>query len=399
MTSRRRFLGLVGATAGGAVAGTAVTLAADQSPADAIEVLNYSPYGAHQAGVASRPARTTEVLAFDLLHPEDASALARLMRLWSGDVEALMHGRPAPGDAAPDLAQAGVGLTITVGLGPGAFSAPELSARKPSWLEQIPPMQHDQLEEQWSGGDAVIVIAASDGTTVAHVSRRMVTDAMPFARLRWMQSGSWNPHDAHGRPVTGRNLFGQVDGSGNSRPGTPAYDATVWSTSPPWMAGGTSLVVRRIRMDLDEWDTLTRFEQERAVGRSLDEGSWLSGGGELDQPDFDLSRDGHPAIPVDAHARLSHPTQNGGRAIVRKGANYVVASGEGMSGPLSGPESGLVFLAFQADPVEQFVPLQQRLDMADALNTWTTAIGSAVFAVLPGFGAGGWLGQPLLDQL
>ncbi len=47
----------------------------------------------------------------------------------------------------------------------------------------------------------------------------------------------------------------------------------------------------------------------------------------------------------------------------------------------------------------QFVPLQQRLDQADALNTWTTAIGSAVFAVLPGFEPGGWLGEALFAQL
>jgi dye decolorizing peroxidase len=38
---------------------------------------------------------------------------------------------------------------------------------------------------------------------------------------------------------------------------------------------------------------------------------------------------------------------------------------------------------------------QQHLDRADALNRWTTAIGSAEFAVLPGFRPGGWLGQGL----
>ena len=40
--------------------------------------------------------------------------------------------------------------------------------------------------------------------------------------------------------------------------------------------------------------------------------------------------------------------------------------------------------------------MQQRLDLADLLNEWTTATGSAVFAVMPGFAEGGWLGDTLL---
>lgn len=59
-------------------------------------------------------------------------------------------------------------------------------------------------------------------------------------------------------------------------------------------------------------------------------------------------------------------------------------------------ESGLVFLAFQADLADQFVPVQQALDESDQLNEWTTAIGSATFAVLPGFEQGSWLGEQLL---
>ena len=58
--------------------------------------------------------------------------------------------------------------------------------------------------------------------------------------------------------------------------------------------------------------------------------------------------------------------------------------------------AGLIFCSFQADIATQFVPLQQRLDEGDALNEWTTAIGSAEFAILPGFERGGWLGERLL---
>ena len=57
---------------------------------------------------------------------------------------------------------------------------------------------------------------------------------------------------------------------------------------------------------------------------------------------------------------------------------------------------GLLFAAFQADPVRQFVPMQQRLAAGDLLNFWTTPIGSAVFAILPGPAEGEILGQALV---
>ena len=45
---------------------------------------------------------------------------------------------------------------------------------------------------------------------------------------------------------------------------------------------------------------------------------------------------------------------------------------------------------------ERLLGLVQLLDELDQLNEWTTAIGSAVFVVLPGFEDGSWLGESLL---
>ena len=62
-----------------------------------------------------------------------------------------------------------------------------------------------------------------------------------------------------------------------------------------------------------------------------------------------------------------------------------------------GPEeAGLIFVAYMADPDTQFVPIQRRLSELDVLNVWTTPIGSALFAVPPGFGEGEYIGQSLL---
>ena len=56
----------------------------------------------------------------------------------------------------------------------------------------------------------------------------------------------------------------------------------------------------------------------------------------------------------------------------------------------------MIFVAFQGDPLRQFDPVQRRLEEVDLLNIWTTPIGSAVFAILPGIGTEEYLGKALL---
>lgn len=395
---RRGFLGYLGSAAAGAAVGAGAGVAASRTAEPVTEVLEvglgatHSPWGEHQPGVAAHPGAVTELVALDLVddlqRSGDAERLARLMRVWTGDVEAYTRGRGAPGDTAPWLASERADLTVTVGFGPrlfeGAWKLP-----RPVGFERVPAMKHDDLDEAWSGGDLLLVVSGREGTTVGHVVRRLVADAAPFARQRWRQTGSWNPYDPQGKPVTGRNLFGQVDGSANPRPGTDLFDRTVWIGDGPW-AGGTTVVVRRIRMDLTTWDTLTRSEQEGSVGRRLEDGAPLTGGGEFDDLQLGAKDGDRYVINPQAHARRSHPSSNGGRRIFRKGANYEVSQG-------GRTEAGLLFISYQANLADQFTPIQQTLDEGDELNEWTTAIGSAEFAVLPGFAEGDWLGRGVLE--
>lgn len=393
---RRGFLGYVGSAAVGAAAGATATAAASgglqpaTQPAEPSTTVvrrvgeTRSPYGPHQPGVAAPNAAVTEIVALDLrpeLHrTRDRDALARVLRLVSGDVVSLCQGRGAPGDPTPWLAAGGADLTITIGLGDRMLGEGWGLPYPPGW-QVVPDMRHDALEPRWTGGDVGLVVAGRDATTVGHAVRRLVADTAPFATPRWRQQGSWNGFDAEGRPVTGRNLFGQVDGSANLVPGTDLFDSTVWIDRGPW-AGGTTLVLRRIRMDLSEWDRLTRDQQERSVGRELASGAPLGGGAELDDVDPD-------ALARDAHARRSHPSVNGGARIFRKGANYEVVD-------RAVPETGLLFQSYQADLAGQYVPIQRSLDELDALNEWTTAVRSAELAVLPGLSEGSWLGEKLL---
>lgn len=342
-------------------------------------------WGEHQAGVDTRLQSFARLVALDLRPDTGAAALARLMRLWTDDIERLTQGTAALADPAPELAGTPARLTVTVGYGPGVFQLPGLRRRAPHWLEPLPGFAVDRLQRQWTGGDLVLQVAADDPLAVAHAVHVLLRDADAFAVVRWQQSGF---HRAAGMTVagsTGRNLMGQVDGTVNPVAGTDDFGAVVWDGGDRWWAGGTGMVVRRISMDLAAWSGVDRASQEMAIGRRLADGAPLTGGTERDAPDLTATdADGMLLIPEFAHIRRAAPGADHER-ILRRPFNYD-----------DGDDSGLIFVAFAADPVRQFVPIQARLAELDLLNTWTTAIGSAVALVLPGFHRGDWLGSALL---
>jgi dye decolorizing peroxidase len=333
------------------------------------------------------------VTAFTLKSGVDKAGLGRLMRLWSEDVKALTQGTPATGDPAWELVSRPSSLTITVGFGPTVFTLDGLRGKAPAGLVTVPAMKHDKLQVRWSGGDLVVQVCADDSLVISHVTRRMVVDAAPFATVRWQQSGFWRANGVGTPGETGRNLMGQVDGTGNLAPADSRFAGVVWSSgSPAWLEGGSMMVVRRIQMQLDTWDNLERKRQEAVIGRKLDTGAPL--GRERERDDLPLAakdENGQLLVPADSHARLANPNSNDGLRILRRAANYddgVAADGTAAA--------GLLFISFQADIARQFVPIQQRLDASDALNTWTTAVGSAVFAVPPGIDTDTWIGHTLL---
>ncbi len=192
-------------------------------------------------------------------------------------------------------------------------------------------------------------------------------------------------------------MFGFKDGTSNLKAEDPAgLDEHVWvgaddDPAGGWLAGGSYLVARRIRMHIEVWDRSTLQEQEDVIGRDKKEGAPLGGSCELDEPDFGRKGpDGAPAIPATAHVRLAHASGLGGIRLLRRG--YTFTDGTDGVGHL---DAGLFFLAFVRDPGAQFVPMQRALAKADALNEYVEHTGSAVFACPPGTQPGQWWGQAL----
>ncbi|PFG18830.1 Dyp-type peroxidase [Serinibacter salmoneus] len=401
--SRRRFL-LGGAAAGW---GAAIALGADAiaSPAKPADTTGSGPaeptqdtaglrgsavvpfYGAHQAGVSVSPQAHSTYLALDLHEGVDAEALGRLMRLLTSDAERLTQGRGALADMEPELAQNPSRLTITFGFGPGLLE--RAGAASPAWLAPLPAFGIDALRAEWSDGDLLIEVASDDPVTIAHATRSLLKSARSFATQRWQQHGFRHAYGSRPQGSTMRNLFGQVDGTVNLVPGTEDFADLVWIADGP-LAGGTSLVIRRIAMDMETWDDLAREGREESVGRTLETGAPLTGVAEHDEPDFEaVGPLGFPVIAAEAHIRRARSADTSQR-FYRRGYNYDETPGPGETS-----RSGLIFTTYQADPVAQFVPVQQRLDELDLLNQWTTPIGSAVFAIPPGCREGGYIGETL----
>ena len=107
-------------------------------------------------------------------------------------------------------------------------------------------------------------------------------------------------------------------------------------------------------------------------------------------PDLAATVGGISVIPPNAHiALLATATMTNSSCVGPTTTTTPQAA-------TSTTDSGLIFAAYQRDPGRQFIPVQQRLAAADALNQWITTIGSATFAILPGIAAGGFIGETLL---
>ena len=377
----------VGVAAGYALAGQPTEPAAAPEADDSLVPF----HGPHQAGIATQPQTHAAFLAFDLRGATDRAAAVRLMKLLTDDARRLTAATPVLGDQEPELARTPARLTFTFGFGPRFFTQLGLMQRQPSGLTELPAFGIDQLKPQFCDGDLLVQVCADDPLVLAHAVRQVTKTTRSFAKPRWVQRGFTQPRVAlHGAEVS-RNLMGQLDGTVNPVPATPDFDAVVWAgPQTGWFAGGTTLVLRRITMQLDTWDELDTPDKELTIGRRLASGAPLTGTAATDQADFAaVDANGLPVIPPFSHMARARPHQQNDR-FLRRPYNYDESNVE------SGADAGLLFVTYQADIAAQYLPVQQRLAEQDLLNAWTVPIGSAVFALPPGCDENGYIGEGLL---
>ncbi|MEU5547017.1 iron uptake transporter deferrochelatase/peroxidase subunit [Streptomyces sioyaensis] len=412
--SRRSLLGWGGAgLALGAVAagGTAAALrtGGDAQPAgaDATAGSAVAFHGKHQAGIATAVQDRLHFASFDVT-TDDRDELIALLKEWT-KAAARMTAGDAVGDGAvgglaeapPDDTGEALGLppsrlTLTFGIGPTLFEKDGkdrfgIKARRPEALIDLPQFPGDNLDKTRSGGDLCVQACADDPQVAVHAIRNLARIGFGKVAIRWSQLGFGKTSSTTPEAQTPRNMFGFKDGTHNlAGTDTAALDKHVWVADgaakgkESWMAGGSYLVARRIRMHIETWDRTPRKEQEDIFGRDKGEGAPVGKKNERDTPHL------KSMLPT-AHVRLAHPDSNGGIRILRRGYSFT----DGTDG-LGRLEAGLFFLAYQHDVRQGFVPLQKRLAANDALNEYIQHVGSAVFAVPPGVRhADDWWGREL----
>ncbi|RZU37742.1 deferrochelatase/peroxidase EfeB [Streptomyces sp. BK022] len=406
--SRRALIGWGGAglALGAAAAGGGVALSddgPDPAPAGSGGAVEF--HGAHQAGIATPVQDRLHFAAFDV-KTEDRAEFVQLLKDWTAAARLMAAGKPVGegaygglAEAPPDDTGEALGLnpsrlTLTVGFGPSLFERFGLADRRPAALTDLPKFPGDNLDRSRTGGDLCVQACADDPQVAVHAIRNLARIGFGKVAVRWSQLGFGKTSSTTPDAQTPRNLMGFKDGTRNiAGTETARLDRHVWVSASDgdakstWMTGGSYLVARRIRMNIETWDRTSLQEQEDVFGRDKGEGAPVGKAKEHDAPFL-------KAMKPDAHVRLAHPDSNGGITILRRGYSFT----DGTDG-LGRLDAGLFFLAYQRDVREGFIPLQRRLAAHDALNEYIQHVGSAVFAVPPGVrDSHDWWGRTLFSK-
>ncbi|MEU3749979.1 MULTISPECIES: iron uptake transporter deferrochelatase/peroxidase subunit [Streptomyces] len=393
--SRRTVIGWGGAglALGAAAAGGAVALARhDDGTSPVAGTGGAVPFhGPHQAGIATAVQDRLHFAAFDV-RTEDRAELVQLLKDWTRAAERMTAGAEVgegaygglpeapPDDTGEALGLRPSRLTLTVGFGPSLFDGRfGLKGKRPGALVELPRFPGDNLDPARSGGDLCVQACADDPQVAVHAVRNLARIGFGKVAVRWSQLGFGKTSSTTPDAQTPRNLFGFKDGTRNiAGTETERLAQHVWVSgrdaegSAAWMDGGSYLVARRIRMNVETWDRTPLGEQEDIFGRDKREGAPVGKAKEHDEPFL-------KAMKPDSHVRLAHPDTNGGATILRRGYSFT----DGTDG-LGRLDAGLFFLAYQKDVRTGFIPVQTSLGRADALNEYIQHVGSALFAIPPG---------------
>ncbi len=292
--SRRRILGLAAGGAALGVAGVgAATVVTGQNASAGVTAEAAIPFeGAHQAGIVTPIQDRLHFVAFDVI-TRDPAELKALLKEWTETARRLTSGQPVgSGGAVDGLPEAPpddtgevqglppAGLTLTVGFGPSLFDERfGLSERRPPALDDLPHFIADDLDPAISHGDLCIQACSYDEQVALHAIRQLTRIGAGVVNPRWAQLGYLRTTGVGDSAATPRNLMGFKDGTNNLDVASASdTDDQLWAQpgdGAAWMAGGSYLVSRRIRMTIEVWDRTALREQEVIFGRHKGTGAPL----------------------------------------------------------------------------------------------------------------------------
>ncbi|MCD1257405.1 deferrochelatase/peroxidase EfeB [Paenibacillus athensensis] len=401
--SRRDFLKTsavagVGLALGAVGVGAVMGVGKKTSPAgtaSAAEGDRISMYGVNQAGIVT-PQQTYMYLAAFRMTATDRAGVIKLFREWTKFSDLSTNGGTMksgdnpllpPSDTGETLDLPAAKLTVTFGFGASFFEENGkdrygIAHLAPKYLRDIPRMPRENLDPSISGGDVCVQVCAEDQQVAFHAVRNLIRLSTGSATLKWMQEGFISAKSG----TTPRNLFGFKDGTANGLHQTEdGFKQVLWAGTdePAWLQGGTYMAYRKIRMLLETWDRTSMDDQEATFGRRKESGAAFGMAGEFDT--VDVSK-----LPADSHVRLAKDSK---QQIHRRAYSYT----DGVDPRTGNVNAGLLFISFQRNPDEQFIPMLRLMQNQDKLNEYTSHIASAMFACPGGLREGQYLGQALLE--
>lgn len=325
-----------------------------------------TPFGRNQAGISRPPTpqRNTLVVVADVPGEPNRDQILTLLAAASDVITRATDATHPDAELAPD----GPGdLSVTIGIGPRLVRA--IDATLPG-SEALPVFAgDDRIPTEFTGGDLLISVCASDVSLLAPVADAVLEAA--GGRMRWSQQGVRGA----GSGMVARNPLGYHDGVMVPHD-AEAYDEGVWIGEGP-ASGGTVLVIRRLELDVTAFRALGDEHSDRVIGRERVSGAPLSGGERDDPADLTAKTpEGEYLIPTHAHVRAAHPSFTGSPLMLRRSYGYRDDTGPDAA-------QGLLFMSYQ-NSLDTFVRTQRRLDETDELMRYVRCTASGSFLVLPG---------------
>lgn len=387
----------LGASGLGAILGaTGKTLSAAKTAAPAAAGDDVIPlYGEHQPGIIT-PQQTYMYLAGFRVTTDRKSDLVNMLKDWTkfcdlsasgGTMKTGDNPLVPPTDTGETLDLPASKLTFTFGFGPSFFQDGGkdrfgIARLAPPHLKDIPRMARDNLDPSISGGDICVQVCANDQQVAFHAVRNLIRLSVGAASLKWLQEGFISATEG----MTPRNLFGFKDGTANSLHDSPdGYDRIVWAGDgePDWMKGGSYMAYRKIQMKIETWDRTSLADQEATFGRYKVSGAAFGAKGEFDP--VDVSK-----LPADSHVALAKQTK---QQIHRRAYSYT----DKVDPRTGNVDAGLLFISYQRNPDEQFIPMLRLMQSKDALNEYVSHVASGLFACPAGLRQGSYIGQNILE--
>ncbi|MEE9198431.1 MAG: Dyp-type peroxidase [Dehalococcoidia bacterium] len=310
-----------------------------------------------QKGILERPQDHATIFALDLR--DSAAAADCLSELW-GDVTERLH----------DWYSA-QNLTITLGFGIPLFEKLGRMEAKPRALKLMPGWEGDAFDPKEAQADLIVQVCSDERSVNYYVERAVLRHLSRAFTLKTYYRGFSLPES--------RGVLGFVDGTGNPK-GDARLPVVLIGDEEERYRGGSYLVLRKIREDLDRWERLTVDEQERVIGRR-----------KVDSARFDPPE----TTPPNSHREKSSVRTDGGEVeILRR------------SFPFASPqEAGLIFICFVRG-LSQYEAIKDQMvsrstrgrDVGkDAIEEFYTAVSGGYYFVPPEPGHDGYVGDFLFE--